>query len=481
MKNLILLLFLLPWALAGIGKEIPKFVLHTSKGELEISRFKSYYFVSFDLSMPETVTLVAKEPIANATISPKNYRTSFAIDDRQIKIKLDKPGYILVRINETEKIFLFVEKPEKSPGKDDFIDIVIKYKVDSTGKTNETAKIQLALDEIAGTGKTLFFPHGTYKSGQLQLKSNRTIFFDRGALLKADTASVEFFRSKDEVATKRFISLYNVHNIRLFGYGAIDGCGRILRTKFGDEARMRLLMAIKSRNITIEGLQFRDPGSWNTQLLLCDDVTMKHIKLMNDPELSNTDGFDPDASHRILIQNCFAYCSDDNVAIKTTGNSGLLGNANDITVSGCVFLTRKSSLKVGTETRGNEMKNILFENNEVIESDRGIALYVSDGAVLSNITFLNNRFERNFPDQQRKAIHVVVNRRNPQSKLGEIKDVLIKDCSFDDNFPRRSMIRHDGDRIGIRMTIENLVVAGVKINSASEAAMETMQAEVKFR
>jgi len=480
-RRLILIICILAIFLASAGQKTANFVLQTSSGNIEVTKFKTYYYASFDLAKPETLTLISEKALNTIEISPKSYGIAFQKEGNKIRFRMEKPGYILVRINETEKVFLFAEKPEEIPDAKNIVNLVEKYLVDNSGKVTQTEKIQRALNEISGTGKTLYFPKGIYQSGQLQIKSNSNIYLARGAVLKTDTSSIELYRSTDEVSNIRFISMYGVENVKLSGYGTIDGNGRILRTKFGDDARMRLLMAIKSKNIRIEGLQFKDPGSWNTQVLLCEDVTIRNVKLLNDVELGNTDGFDPDATRRMLIENCFAYCGDDNVAIKTTANSGLVGNVDQITVRNCVFLTKKSSLKVGTETRGQEMKNILFENNDVIESDRGIALYVSDGATLSNITYRNNRFERNHPDQQKKAIHVVVSKRNEDSKLGEIKDLLLQDCTFENSFPKKSLVKYEGDGIGIRMTIDNLKIAGKRVNSPEEANIETDHTQIIFK
>jgi polygalacturonase len=481
MRNLILIVYILAISLASAGQKTAGFVLQTESGTIDVSKFKTYYFASFDLSKPEMLTLISEKHLKSAEISPKSYGIAFQKEGNQIQFRIEKPGYIMVRINESENVFLFAEKPEELPDAKNIVNLVEKYSVDNTGKTTETEKIQRAINEISGTGKTLYFPKGTYQSRQLQIRSNSNIYLARGAVLKTDTSAIEPYRSNDEVSNKRFISMYNVENVKLSGYGAIDGNGRILRTKFGDDARMRLLMAIKSKNIRIEGLQFKDPGSWNTQVLLCEDVTIRNVKLLNDIDLSNTDGFDPDATRRMLIEDCFAYCGDDNVAIKTTANSGLVGNVDQIIVRNCVFLTKKSALKIGTETRGHEMKNILFENNDVIESDRGIALYVSDGATLSNITYRNNRFERNHPDQQKKAIHVVVNKRKEDSKLGEIKDLLIQDCTFENSFPKKSLVKYEGDGIGISLTIDNLKIAGKRVISPEEANLETDHAQIIFK
>lgn len=232
---------------------------------------------------------------------------------------------------------------------------------------------------------------------------------------------------------------------------------------------MRLFLIVNSKNVTIDGIIICDPGSWNTQILKFEDVTIRNVKMMNDVELSNTDGFDPDASKRILIEHCFAYCGDDNIAIKTTNTSGYLQDVDDITVRGCVFLTRKSSLKVGTETRGAAMKNILFEDNDVVESDRGMALYCSDGALFQNIRFINNRFEDNYPDAKQCGIHFTINKRNANSNIGQMKGILIKDCVFYKSFPKVSAIVGFDEGHRIQMTVENLVIAEKKCNTVSDS------------
>ncbi len=401
--NVKLVLALFFWMIIGTvsgAVMLPIFTLKTPSGNLIASNGNDYYFISFDLAKASPMSLTSNIPIEKVEISPKSRPIPFELKDNKLKFSLNKAGQHMIRINDSIKIFLFAEMPEKVPIGKNVINIVGKYKIDSTGRVIETAKIQQALNELSNSGKILFFPKGTYKSGSLDIRSNSCIYFERGAELSTDTSSIGSYNSTDSLKTKRFIYLKNVENVEIKGYGSINGNGNVLRTKFGDDARMRLIMAVKSKHIVVDGLQLKDPGSWNTQILLCEQVTLSNVKILNNTQLANTDGFDPDGSAQVLIENCFACCSDDNVAIKTTGYAGIPGVVDGITVRGCLFLTRKSALKIGTETRGSSMKNIIFENNDVIESDRGMAIYVSDGAILDSILFQNNRFERNHPDQQ---------------------------------------------------------------------------------
>jgi len=459
----------------------PQFKIKTIEETISVDKFSKYFYSSFDLEKPSEITLLSNIPITKIEISPKIKQIPFnLIDDKTLHITLSESGQSLVRINDSIKIFLFAEKSIK-PSDDQLVNILTKYNIDPTGSTNETIKIQQALNEISGSDKILYFPPGIYKSGQLYPKSNSKIRFARGATLISDTTSIKPYFPTDYVETRRFIYLNEVENVEITGSGIIEGNGNSLRKKFGDDARVRLILAVKSKNIRIEGLILKDPGSWNTQIIQCNGVILRNLKLLNDIDLSNTDGFDPDASSNVLIENCFAYCGDDNVAVKVTGKKGLGADVDNVIVRGCVFLTKKSALKVGTETRSESMKNITFENNDIIECDRGMALYVYDGAVLDSITFINNRFERNHPDGQKKAIHFEVDKRNPDSKLGSIKYVLIKDCTFYKAFPNKSVIEYNGDTIGINVTIQNLTIANNKVNSLDSAGINTINSKIDFK
>jgi hypothetical protein len=65
--------------------------------------------------------------------------------------------------------------------------------------------------------------------------------------------------------------------------------------------------------------------------------------------------------------------------------------------------------------------------------------------------------------------------------LGEIRNLTIKDCYFESSFPRKSLLNYEGEGTGIRMVIDNLVIAGKKVNSAQEAGIESVNSNILFR
>ena len=443
--------------------------------------FKHYYYALVELTEAAEVSLTSGTAISTYEISPLHRKIQSVREGNTIRFRLDKPGYIMVRINETERIFLFVEKPEVIP--DSNTVSISTFGVANDGTINITEQIQKAINQTAADKQTLLFPPGTYKCGQLILPSNAHIHVSRGAVLLADDSSANLYRYRGTggLTAGSFICIPNASNVKITGLGAINGNGASLRKQFDDNGRGRAVLAVNCTNLVINGVMLQDPGSWNTQILMCKDVEIRNVKLLNDIELSNTDGFDPDSTQNMLIADCFAYCGDDNVAVKTTNSGNYLADLDGITVKGCVFLTKKSALKVGTESRAENMKNILFEDNDVLESDRGMSLYVSDGAHYDNIRFVNNRFERNHPDAKQMGMNFTINKRNPNSKLGKMTSILVKDCQFYGAFPRKSEIKFPGSGVGIEVTIDNLTIGGQKVTSAEQAGIVPENATVIFR
>ena len=73
---------------------------------------------------------------------------------------------------------------------------------------------------------------------------------------------------------------------------------------------------------------------------------------------SGADGFDPDNSQDIAIDSVFVHSNDDAVAVKATMPAPAM-STEKIVVTNAVFSTKKSCLKVGTESLRN-VSNILF-------------------------------------------------------------------------------------------------------------------------
>lgn len=438
------------------------FTVNANGKEMPVAAYKDFHYSQFVQKGKMVFTVSCKEAIQQFRISPLSKKiTGRLTNDNTLQFELLQPSYLVVTINQ-QRLFLFAEAGMDGPAAN-------AVSVLSFGEG--TSAIQKAIDQTAANKQTLVFPSGIYRSGRLVIPSHAKIWLDPGAVLKASD-NISDLESPAGQKPRGFINLLNAKDVEIKGLGVIDGNGRLLRDKYGDDARLRLLFFSGCENISITGITQRDPGSWNTQIMYSEKILFSRIKQLNDAALPNTDGFDPDASAFITIENCFGYCGDDNVAIKITQEGGERNTVSDITVKGCVFLTRKSSLKVGTESRGESFRNILFEDNDVVLSDRGMALYCADGALFDNIRYVNNRFEENYPDAKRSGFFFQISKRNPGSRAGKMKNILVQDCQFVKAFPNSSKVEGLDSAHTVELAVRNLSIAGKIANKLSEAQIE---------
>ena len=439
-----------------------------------VYKFKDIHYAQFPhlVNSKIHIHLEIRRPFHSVEVGPRSVGIDpvVNVDSQEIDFKLELPQKVVVTLDGKERLFIFPEQEEDSHPRG--INI-LDYGADPSGKTHSTSAIQEAIDK-APKGSLVRIPPGHYLSGTLFLRSETTLWLDAGALLQASGNPAEF-----EQKQAAFIVVENAENVKLAGRGTIDGSGAFLRHLTGNSGR---LLAIRdSQYVTIEDLILRDPRSWNTQVLRSENVTLRNLKLLHDRYVSNTDGIDPDSSRHILIEKNFFYCGDDAVAIKSTNRNGRFEDVYDIVVRDNIILTKKSALKVGTESHASEMKDITFANNHVMECDRGMALYARDGTHMHSIRFIGNHFENNYPDYEQRLIHFRVQKRHG---LSHISNILIQDCTANEYWPKPSLIRGLTNRNGISdVRIVRLKIAGSYRDSADGAQLELgpYSSDVRFR
>lgn len=141
----------------------------------------------------EVTNLISERRVHTAEVRPLAYGIKPQINGNTITFELDRPRYLVLFLNEYPSFYstglmLFAEPPEKNPPKlgDPNAVNIQDYKVDSTGKTLETAKINQAISDISARpgGGVLFFPTGVYLTGTILMKSNVKLYVDAGALIR---------------------------------------------------------------------------------------------------------------------------------------------------------------------------------------------------------------------------------------------------------------------------------------------------------
>src|SRR5450759_225284 len=182
-----------------------------------------------------TVTnLVSERKLITCNVRPLAYGIQPKISGNTCSFDLDRPRYLVIFLNEeplfhSSGLMLFAEPPEKNPVKlgDPKVVNIMDYKVDNTGKTLETEKINQAISEVSAKpgGGVLFFPAGIYLSGTVLVKSNVTVYVDAGAVIRGSIKSSDYPVVPSPAGGRQlraFIVFNGAENAGLAGRGAID-------------------------------------------------------------------------------------------------------------------------------------------------------------------------------------------------------------------------------------------------------------------
>lgn len=258
----------------------------------------------------------------------------------------------------------------KTPAKGKIYNILDYGAKDDTA-LNNTAAIQKAIDACT-KGGTVLIPKGTYVSGALYLKSNMTLFIEKGAVLKG-AVDVEdylpmYLNRFEGWELKTYASLlnagtlnrngsYNVNNLRITGGGTIMGGGKKLGnamwTKGGERSRGRLICLMNCQEVSIDNLTITEPPCWTIHYIYSNNITCHDLNIVT-YGIRNSDGIDPDSSTDAYIFNCIFDNGDDCIAIKSGKNPEgfyVAKPTKNVRVTNCDFI-RGHGISIGSEMSG---------------------------------------------------------------------------------------------------------------------------------
>jgi polygalacturonase len=184
-------------------------------------------------------------------------------------------------------------------------------------------------------------------------------------------------------------------NIRITGYGAIDGNESIYygtETRYHIEGawypRTPLLYIENVDHFTITGVTLQNSAFWTLHMVGCRDVLVDGIRILNNLKLANCDGIDPDHCKHVRISNCHIEAADDCIVLKTTEANHHYGPCEDIVISGCTLASTSAAIKIGTESV-DDFKDIIIDNCSIYDTNRGISFQLRDQGNIENV-LINN-------------------------------------------------------------------------------------------
>lgn len=200
--------------------------------------------------------------------------------------------------------------------------------------TSNTAAFQASVQAIAAAGGgTLLVPTGTWLTGPFNLTSNMTLFLASGATIQGSTNMTEWplmppmksYGMGRDHPGPRHVSLlhgFSLHDVVIGGEnGTVNGGGQFWwdRHRSGEEQHTRghLFECMNCTQLLFQDVTFTNSPFWTVHPVFSRGVTARRLTILNDHYSPNTDGFDPDSTSDVLLEDSFFSTGDDGVAIKS--------------------------------------------------------------------------------------------------------------------------------------------------------------------
>ncbi len=273
------------------------------------------------------------------------------------------------------------------------------FGIQSNGTTLNTTSIQKAVDYIHenGGGRLIFYV-GRYLTGTIHLKSNVTIHLEEGAIL---VGSVNPFDYERIGYWTSLIFAHNQENIGITGKGVIDGQGHQIANNILDMVHRGIIDDCRNlaydrpcegirpqniyfkgcKNVRIQGILLKDPGSWNQQYDQCKNLIVEDITV-DSKSYWNNDGVDIVDCDSVVVRNCYFDAADDGICLKSHNADFICQN---VYIYNNVVRTSANGIKFGTASLGG-FKDIKIVNNTVFDTYRSAITFAAvDGGVVENI------------------------------------------------------------------------------------------------
>ncbi|PZD94053.1 glycoside hydrolase family 28 protein [Paenibacillus sambharensis] len=264
---------------------------------------------------------------------------------------------------------------------------IMEYGARKNAPGLSTGAIAAAIDAAAAAGGgTVYVPAGVYRTGAVVLKSNIELHLSSGAVLSFSDQPEDYpvVRSSWEgVRREVHVScIYgkDLENVSITGSGRLEGNGQAWWDKQRNRPeelhypRPKLISLESCRRVTLRDITLTNSPSWTVHPLLCQDVTIDNLSILNPAVSPNTDGINPESCTNVRISSCHIDVGDDCIAIKSgTEDTKERMPCENITITGCTMVHGHGGVVIGSEMSGS-VRNVVITNCVFKQTDRGIRL-----------------------------------------------------------------------------------------------------------
>lgn len=313
------------------------------------------------------------------------------------------------------------------------------------GRANCADAFAKAIDKCAqaGGGKVIV-PRGIWLTGPIRLKSNINLHLEKGALILFSPRFEDYpliattWEGSPRVRCLSPISGVDLENIAITGEGVIDGSGDAWRMvkkskmtadqwkklirgggvvdKAGDtwwpsaEAmngadlvrklessdktvpiseyagareylRPVLVSLVNCKRVLLDGPTFQNSPAWNIHPLLCEEIVIRNITVLNPWYSQNGDGLDLESCRRAVVTNCQFDVGDDAICIKSGRDEfgRKRGRAcEDVLISDCIVYHGHGGVTIGSEMSGG-VRNVAIRRCVFLGTDMGLRFKTTRG------------------------------------------------------------------------------------------------------
>lgn len=365
------------------------------------------------------------EDIKTASVRPLSKNVKFEKSGaREIEFSIDGPCRLAVEINGRERpLFVFANPPANPPAK-------------------RANSVVFRAGEIYDVGL------------DKKIASDTSVVVEGGA-------NGTFAAGDPETADP-------TRNISLSGNGIISG-ETIPRPQ-----ERREITFLKTKSLEVSGITVVHPTNWAIALFACEGVKIDNVKVVSDSP--RDDGIDLVSCKNAAVENCFLRTRDDCIAVKAGVSyggikffeTGVDASSENILVKNCSIWNGiwGNALEIGFETRGDEIKNVSFENIDILRAlgaggDEGVlTIHNGDRAKISNILYKDIRAEE--AEGCAVNIRVLHSRYSRDKERGSVSGVRFENVSMRSEKPLKIKI----EGYGKNSAVENVVFDNFSINSA---------------
>ena len=254
-----------------------------------------------------------------------------------------------------------------------------RYGLVADGTTDNTGKLQAALSTCP-KGGTVYVPAGRYRTCSLFLKSNTTLYLEKGAVLLGDNDRTHYpilpgvIPSENEVdeyyltgwegnPLSSFAGLLNitqVHDVVVTGEGTLD-CDaengdwwvnpKVKRIAW----RPRAVAMVDSENVCLHGITVQNSYSWTIHPIFVKHLDLLNFNINNPYNAPNTDGIDPESCEYTRIIGVNIHVGDDCIAMKASKvflGMKLKKSCEHTVIRNCLLDKGHGGIVIGSEMSG---------------------------------------------------------------------------------------------------------------------------------